>query len=473
MQQSYSFNISETLIQEGGVSDEDLMVQTVRAEIYDRTPLIAVHGGSFGSLQETAIRNVSNANLQTMLRISRNNLMDLAGGGGGEGEKSSLALDPAAELAKLVKQRSSDVVTGPLAVAVGLSLVTQFLCGYNTAVLNSVSQVVFPGHSTTAWAVAVGAFAIGGPVGSMVAGRLADRLGRRAAMLLCTYTFLFGGLVLSVAPTMAVLTGARVVLGFASGFSSVLVPIYLGELAPPSFRGLFGTCTQMALVCGILAAAVLAFPLGNYNLEGTVQGWRWMMSVTPLCCCVQLLLAPLLHESPRWLLQQNPHSAQAALSLKQLYGLKTDKEVDLEISHILNAADKAGPSSTPSISPTSKNSLTMSKAAANNRQSGSGRLNGNGSGGNGSGYHPVQANDPHAVVLQASGALSLNSSAASMQTPSALQQDNEGTMPLKGGYAGTGAASAPPSSTSSSRTRSSKGSVMTTVISGDEGAGCG
>ena len=46
------------LEQEGGVSDEDLMVQTVRAEIYDRTPLIAVHGGSFGSLQETAIRNV-------------------------------------------------------------------------------------------------------------------------------------------------------------------------------------------------------------------------------------------------------------------------------------------------------------------------------------------------------------------------------------------------------------------------------
>jgi hypothetical protein len=26
-------------------------------------------------------------------------------------------------------------------------------------------------------------------------------------------------------------------LGFASGFSSVLVPIYLGELAPPTLRG--------------------------------------------------------------------------------------------------------------------------------------------------------------------------------------------------------------------------------------------
>lgn len=76
--------------------------------------------------------------------------------------------DHASELALLVKQRTSDVVTLPLACAVGLSLVTQFLAGYNTAVLNSVSLVVFPGHSTTAWAVAVGAFAIGGPVRKFV-----------------------------------------------------------------------------------------------------------------------------------------------------------------------------------------------------------------------------------------------------------------------------------------------------------------
>ena len=52
-----------------------------------------------------------------------------------------------------------------------------------------------------------------------------------------------------------------------------------------------------------------------------------MMALTPLLCFLQLLLAPFLHESPRWLLQRNPHSAQAALSLKQLYGLKTDQEV--------------------------------------------------------------------------------------------------------------------------------------------------
>ena len=101
----------------------------------------------------------------------------------------------------------------------------------------------------------------------------------------------------------------------------MLVPIYIGELSPPSHRGFFGTCTQTALVTGILAASLLAFPLG------TAEGWRFMVAVTPACCVLQLLLAPMLHESPRWLLQRNPHSAAAALSLRHLYGLATDQEV--------------------------------------------------------------------------------------------------------------------------------------------------
>jgi SP family facilitated glucose transporter-like MFS transporter 3 len=40
---------------------------------------------------------------------------------------------------------------------------------------------------------------------------------------------------------------ARLVVGMASGFSSVLVPIYLGELAPPILRGTFGTATQFSM----------------------------------------------------------------------------------------------------------------------------------------------------------------------------------------------------------------------------------
>ena len=49
---------------------------------------------------------------------------------------------------------------------------------------------------------------------------------------------------MTTAPGMEVLIAARLITGFASGFSSVLVPIYMGELSPPTLRGFFGTCTQ-------------------------------------------------------------------------------------------------------------------------------------------------------------------------------------------------------------------------------------
>jgi SP family facilitated glucose transporter-like MFS transporter 3 len=80
------------------------------------------------------------------------------------------------------------------------------------------------------WALAVAAFAVGGPFGALLGGKLADRRGRRGALLLDTWTFLIGGLLQTAAWNMWIIIIARFIIGFASGFSSVLVPIYLGEV---------------------------------------------------------------------------------------------------------------------------------------------------------------------------------------------------------------------------------------------------
>ncbi len=55
------------------------------------------------------------------------------------------------------------------------------------------------------------------------------------------YVFLFGGLLLSIAANMYFIIVARLVIGFASGLASVLVPVYLGEIAAPTLRGALGT----------------------------------------------------------------------------------------------------------------------------------------------------------------------------------------------------------------------------------------
>jgi hypothetical protein len=65
-------------------------------------------------------------------------------------------------------------------MAVFVAMISQFLVGYNTAVMNAPAAVVFPGHSTTEWSLAVSAFAIGGPFGAMIGGLLANKRGRRS-----------------------------------------------------------------------------------------------------------------------------------------------------------------------------------------------------------------------------------------------------------------------------------------------------
>lgn len=122
------------------------------------------------------------------------------------------------------------VLTGPFVLAILVATAAQFSVGYNTGVMNAPEAVVFPGHSTSIWSLAVAAFAVGGPLGAVLGGRLADSNGRRGALLIDSWTFLLGGMLQTLAPNMTMIVVSRFIIGFASGFSSVLVPIYLGEV---------------------------------------------------------------------------------------------------------------------------------------------------------------------------------------------------------------------------------------------------
>ena len=166
------------------------------------------------------------------------------------------------------------IITFPLVMSSFVAIISQFLIGFHTGAMNGPANVVFPGHTTWEWSLAVSAFAVGGPFGALAGGLLANRRGRRGAMLLNTWVFLLGGLVMACAPSVHWLVPARLTVGFASGLvrffvfvpigvlfrsprsllhhvqtqASVVVPVYLGEIAPPTLRGTLGTLTQFAMV---------------------------------------------------------------------------------------------------------------------------------------------------------------------------------------------------------------------------------
>ena len=145
------------------------------------------------------------------------------------------------------------------------------------------------------------------------------------------WTFLLGGVIQTFALDMLSIMIGRFVIGFASGFSSVLVPIYLGEMAPPTLRGMLGTMTQFALVIGILVSDLIAYPFATERL------WRCMFAITPVIAVMQILLAPLLLESPRWLLHRDSSSRKARYIIRKLRGLRYDSEVETEVEHFVSA----------------------------------------------------------------------------------------------------------------------------------------
>jgi MFS transporter, SP family, solute carrier family 2 (facilitated glucose transporter), member 3 len=291
--------------------------QLGKQELYIEVPFTAVFG-----LQRKE-RNISQAFANYAAGLDLSSVRDL----NDDDKKSRLSRASMIILDEL--EFEANVVTMPLVFAVVVAATSQFLVGYNTGVMNAPAKYVFPNHTTLQWSMAVSAFAIGGPFGAIISGTFADKRGRRGALLITTYTFLLGGLLQTFAFDMISIILARFIIGFASGFSSVLVPIYLGEMAPPTLRGMLGTVTQFALVVGILIANILAFPFANAN------EWRILFAITPLIAILQIVMAPFLLESPRWLLGRDPKSLKARYIIKRLRGLRYDHEVESEVGYII------------------------------------------------------------------------------------------------------------------------------------------
>jgi MFS family permease len=73
--------------------------------------------------------------------------------------------------------------------------------------------------------------------GAIIAGDLADAIGRRFTIIIGCGIFTIGG-ILEVASTgLGVMVAGRVIAGFGVGFISAIVILYMSEIAPKKVRG--------------------------------------------------------------------------------------------------------------------------------------------------------------------------------------------------------------------------------------------
>lgn len=179
-----------------------------------------------------------------------------------------------------------------------------------------------PGMQGAAMSVAL----IGCLVGATTCGMLADRMGRKALLIVSALIFLVSAYATGAVDTFAAFLAARFLGGVGIGLASGLSPMYIAEIAPASTRGKLVSLNQLTIVLGILGAQVVnmliaedvepgsdvAMIAGSWN---GLMGWRWMFWAAGIPAAVFLLLAFFIPESPRWLaLRGRPQQAYAVLA---------------------------------------------------------------------------------------------------------------------------------------------------------------
>jgi SP family arabinose:H+ symporter-like MFS transporter len=208
------------------------------------------------------------------------------------------------------------------------------LFGYDTAVINGalvyLQKEFRLGSLQTEMVASV--LLWGCAVGAAMAGWLSDRFGRRRVLFLAGILFCVSALGAALPIHLWQLLAARALGGVAIGAASLVVPLYISEIAPASVRGSLVTLNQLAIVIGILIAFV-----SNYGLAQLSHGnWRWMFGLGALpaiALCVALIWIP---ESPRWLVQRGDREgARQILSL-----VSPGSDADVALNEITNAVSE-------------------------------------------------------------------------------------------------------------------------------------
>ncbi|WP_281166910.1 sugar porter family MFS transporter [Actinopolyspora halophila] len=209
-------------------------------------------------------------------------------------EGAGMTSDTARESSGLRRARGSGLVIGASITAAFGGL----LFGYDTGVISAAILYIRPefGFGDSTQEVVVSALLVGAVLGVIIGGPVSDRVGRRNTLIAVTVLFALATLGCALTPNVGALVLARGLLGVAIGVSSLVVPGYIAEMAPPHRRGTLVSLHQFMVTVGILVSYLV-----GYGLSST-GAWRWMLGVAVLPAAVMFLGLLRLPESPRWLL---------------------------------------------------------------------------------------------------------------------------------------------------------------------------
>jgi SP family xylose:H+ symportor-like MFS transporter len=182
------------------------------------------------------------------------------------------------------------------------------LFGYDTAVISgaigSLTQYFSLSAAEIGWAIS--SALVGCLIGAFFSDFISARFGRKASMMFAALLFLACSIGTALPESFTVFVVFRIIGGIGVGLASMVVPMYIAEIAPADKRGALVAYNQLAIVIGIVVVYFVNYFIalqGNTDWNLTM-GWRWMFASEAIPSALYLILVFCIPESPRWLLEK-------------------------------------------------------------------------------------------------------------------------------------------------------------------------
>ncbi|GLT90378.1 hypothetical protein SLE2022_083130 [Rubroshorea leprosula] len=214
-------------------------------------------------------------------------------------------------------QNATFMVVFSTFVAVCGSFVVGTALGYSSPAETGIRDDL--GISAAEYSLFASILTIGGMIGAVLSGRVADLAGRKYAMGISEILCIIGWLAESLSKNILWLDLGRFLVGCGIGLLSYMVPVYVAEITSKDVRGSFTSLHQLMTSIGSAVTFIV----------GSLVSWRTLALIGIMPCLLQLMGLAFIPESPRWLAKTS-RMEEFEATLQQLRGRHADISQEAE-----------------------------------------------------------------------------------------------------------------------------------------------
>ena len=191
-------------------------------------------------------------------------------------------------------------------------VLSSFIFSYSLGVFNTCTENVsaslnWGANKESYIALFSSMIPIGAFLGSLVAGSLSSKYGRRGSLQIADLLYMLG-CVLSVLPYTVSFGTGRLVCGISSGLSLSICPVFVNEVTPDAMTIKMGPLVQISCNAALIVAYGfgLLLPVSDYNSARLNNLWMFMFIFPGLVAFYQFLYFAyyMKFDSPKWYLDK-------------------------------------------------------------------------------------------------------------------------------------------------------------------------